>query len=783
MSFEMPLRNVRDVLRFNDSFTRLSALTNLVKQPNASDRNLLEDLLSSNDTTISLLAFLGLKKLYPAPAGVRACWKELFGESVDLLTKRACAGPAQLRIAALKALAFAPEHLSFGLIERVLKSLDTPLSYETILNGQSPSLTLVQPPQKFFLPEGFAVLLASLPGGHDRVNLLRRELNSQESARLLPALIALQLNPATELTDTVLSLARTSEKRIALEAAKALLACGGNKVIMVILSLLKETSDPVQKARLLPVAASTGREEVWNIISSYAEQDNTELALAALHAAAAFPVPSEEKARVFVKQMKNAEPAISATAAQFAWQLGSMKALRLLEKFLASDSINHRICAAQALGGISPDTATPILAANFDKESNGDVVRQMILTMRTLLPEARRNPKLHDLILPWLARLIKSSDPFKRSQTAVLCGLLGKSAQDTVLKALEVEHHPHVIASLLSALGSSGFDRILIYSRFHDHVDSRVRANMINAMLACGGEAVAYFTRALKDNTPRVRSAAARCLFLLGQLDIVATLNRMLLVPEPLSVLAGCHALAQLLRIQPPMLHSDHPLPLALARKTRRISEETPLGPELLNDPAVPRIFNELAIANGNYQKIVWILEENHRKFPTTHAITRMLAAFFALTGEFSQAISALEICRQENPGILADVLDHYRLAIKLGQLEQATNMGNAAKELYAALLDGCMHLCRDLRGSGAELMMEKLLHLQEPSMNLYNAMIQLKVLENDPETVLDLMSELVLARPHNPLIIRKLATMLPESFAELRQALESFANSLNRNP
>jgi hypothetical protein len=156
-----------------------------------------------------------------------------------------------------------------------------------------------------------------------------------------------------------------------------------------------------------------------------------------------------------------------------------------------------------------------------------------------------------------------------------------------------------------------------------------------------------------------------------------------------------------------------------------------------------------------------------------------MLASLLVNEGDFSRAAALLEVCHKETPGILADLLDAYRLAIKLGRLDKATDFGEAAKELYSVLLDGCMQLCRSLRGSGADLMLQKLHHLTEPSMNLYNAMIQLKVIENDEETVLDLMSELVLARPYNAMVIRKLAGMLPESFAELRQALEVFAASL----
>ena len=306
---------------------------------------------------------------------------------------------------------------------------------------------------------------------------------------------------------------------------------------------------------------------------------------------------------------------------------------------------------------------------------------------------------------------------------------------------------------------------------------------MIAAMLVCGAEAVSYFSSALKDMAPRVRGAAAKNLFLLGQLDIVATLNRMLLVPEPLSVLSGCYALAQLLRIQPPMLSSDHPLPLAVARKTSMQLKTRQHGPALLNVPELSGIINEMAIVGGNRQKLIWLLEEKHRRFPASYPVRRMLASLLAIEGETERAASLIEVCLNDNPGALADVLDAYRLALKLGNLDRATDYGERAKGLYAALLEGCIDLCRSLRGSGAELMMQKLHHLSEPSMNLYNAMIQLKVLENDSETVLDLMSELLLARPFNTMVVRKLAGMLPESFSELRSALEVYAASLPPNP
>lgn len=777
MSLDHIYRNPRDAMRVYDSWTRLTALAAMVRDPLPADREIFEDLLESDDITSALLAFLGLKKLLPAPSAIREFWKELFGESVDLLTRRACSGPAQLRVAALKALAFAPEHLNFGLVEQVLKSLDIPLTHETVLSGQTPSLALVRQPQNFFLPEGFAILLASLPGGHDRVNLIRRELSSTENARLVPALISLQLNPAPELTDQVLTLARSAEKRVALEAARALAACGGSKVYLVLLSLLKEASDPSRKAWLLPLAAGTGREEVWPVIQNYAGADDPVLVKSAIRAAAGFAVPVEEKAELFNQLMRSSDPGVVATAAQFAWHVGSMKALRLLEKLLNSEDSSVRAIAAEALGGISGETAVPLIAARFEAENNGDVIRQMILSLRALLPKARGNMKVYDQLLPWFNRLLKSTDAFKRSQCAVLCGFVGRPAQDIVLQALEREHHPHVLASLLTALGSSGFDRLLVYSRFCDHIDSRVRANALTAMLVCGGDAVSYFTAALRDNVPRVRGIAAKNLFLLGQLDIVATLNRMLLVPEPISVLSGCHALGQLLRIQPPTLSSDHPLPLALSRKTRLRTEA--FGPALLNSAEIPGIFCEMAMAAGNNRKLVWILEEKYRRFPGSYAIRRMLAALLISNSDFERAASLLDIGIRENSGILADLLDAYRISIRLGNLEKANTLGETAKKLYDMLLDGCMQLCRTIRGSGAELMLEKLHHLNEPSMNLYNAMIQLKVIENDQETVVDLMAELVLARPCNAMVLRKLAGMLPESFAQLRHGLEVFAASL----
>jgi tetratricopeptide (TPR) repeat protein len=754
------------------------ALAAMVRDPQPTDRELFEEFIASPDPAAALLAFLGLKKLLPAPLQMREAWNSVFGESVDILARRACSGPMQLRLAALKALAFAPDFLHTGLVDRVLRSLDEPGGYEAVGLGPTPELVLVQSPGRFFLPDGFALLLASLPAGQGRVRLLQRELGSSDAARLLPVLLALQIRPVGELAEQLLPLARSADRRVALEAARALAACGGSRVVLLLLSLLKEMGDAGRKAGLLPLAAATGREEVWPVIKTYCASSERVLQLAALQAANLFPVPAQEKVRLFNRAMKSSDPAVSCCAAALNWQLGSMQGLHLLEASLFNnDSKESRLHAAHALANIAPDTAVLMLSGRFDVERSGDVVRQMILSLRKLLPAVKNNFRMHDLLLPWLKRLSRSTDAFKRSQCAVLCGVLGSAAHDLVLKSIEKEHHPHVIASLLAALGKMGSDRLLVYSRFSDHPDPRVRANMINAMLCCSNSAMPYFSAALKDPAPRVRASAARNLFLLGQLDIVAELNRMLLVPSPVSVLSGCYGLGQLLRIQPPALRSDHPLPLAISRKAKACKSSG--GPALLTSHELPEVLRDMSIAAGNLKKLLWLLEEKLKRYPSSHNVKRLLASVAAADGQHDKAAALLAQCLSEQPMILADLLDAYRLALKIGNLENANQYGEQTRELYKTLLAGCVQLCRSIRGSGAEMMLEKLHHLQEPSMNLYNAMIQLKILEGDHDTVLDLLAELVLARPVNRLVVRRLADMLPESYSDLKASLQAYLETL----
>lgn len=774
--------NPQDALSAPDSWTRKMALAAIARNPVSADREVFEEYVGSDDPCLSLLGFLGLKKLFPSPTPTRDAWKDLFGESVDLLTKRACSGPAQMRVAALKALAFAPECLTLGLVETVLDSLEEPVSYKSICVGQSPSLALVQNPETFFLPEGFALLLSSLPGNYDRKQLLQRELISEEPARLLPVLISLQLKPINELTESILSLARSTDERVSTEASRALLACGGNKVFLLILSLLKETADPLKKARLLPLAANTGKQEVWPHIVKYSASKNSTLATAALESADIFAIAVEEKAEIFKKAMKSQLPEVACMAAKFAWKLGSLESLRLLESSINSKDKNWRMFSARALGNLPSDLSIPILSKKFDNEHSGDVTREIILSLRKLLPQTVDNPRALDITLPWLSRMIYSTDPFKRSQSALMCGLVGSNGIDVILKAIEKEKHPHVIASILGALGRNSVDKMLVYSKFHDHEDARVKANMLAAMLTCGGSAVPYFSHALKDSSPRVRSIAAKNLFLLGQLDIVGTLNRMLLVPEPVSVLSGCYGLAQLLRIQPPLLSSDHPLPLSVARKVIAKTKRLVNGPFLLTSYEVSELFNEMAAVGGDKKKLLKLLKHKHKVHPQAHTIKRLLASFCIENGDYKTASNLILSGVGDYPNVLADLMDLYRLSLKLGKLDDAREYGNRTKELYKKLLEGCKDLCMSLRGSGAEKLLETLHHLREPSMNLYNAMIQLKIIEGDLETVLELLAELVIARPLNQILLQRLGQLMPLTVGRLKKNILAYAVSIPAN-
>ncbi|OIP26568.1 hypothetical protein AUK22_06560 [bacterium CG2_30_54_10] len=773
-------QNPRERLNDPDIATRRMAFAAIARDPQPYDREVFEEALYSPDTATALLAYLGLRSMWPTPTPIDQTWKELFSESIELLVNRASTGPVQLRVAALQALAFAPESPGVALVERILQSLGDAAVMETGSWREAPTLPLVQTRHSMDLPEGFALLLSALPLGRERIQILKRELLRKEFHRLLPVLIALQMMPVPELTDQILACVRSNEPRVAAEAARALLACGGRKVYLLILSLLKETVDPRKKAIFLPLAARTGRSEVWQVILSHLLHSSPLVRRAGAIAISSFPSAAVSDQVVALQPLlKDKDPIVVCEAARALWHLGSMEALTLVENLFRSGDSHQRAIAAECLGELPADTAVPILIEDFGKERHGDVIRQVILSLRRLLPRLASSSGLSEHLLPILKRLMGSTDPFLRSQVAVLAGILGRSAEDLLLAALEKPEHPHVLASLIAALGHIGNSRLLVLARFHDHPDPRVRSNLMTAFLTGGQGAIPYLTTGLKDPSPRVRAAAAHSLFLLGQLEVIPVLNRMLLVPSPVSVLAACHALAKLMRVSLPILEQGHPLPLSLSRKARRRSHDSSEGPILLRFAELPRVFDELSIAGGDIEKTLWVLENNNKSHPASHPIRRMLASIYAFRGLSREGLSLLETCIRDHPGILADLLDAYRLSLVAGDLPRAEAFGKKARVVDQSVLNACIELSQSLRGKGAEAMLERLHTLSLPSMNIYSAMIQLKALEGDAETVLDLLSEILLARPTNGVVALKLANLLPESMSDLAKALQGYIQNL----
>ena len=164
---------------------------------------------------------------------------------------------------------------------------------------------------------------------------------------------------------------------------------------------------------------------------------------------------------------------------------------------------------------------------------------------------------------------------------------------------------------------------------------------------------------------------------------------------------------------------------------------------------------------------------------PTSHVARRLAVSFLINTEQYEQGLALLERCLEDHPSILADLLDAYRLSLLTGNLDKARAFGEQVRTTYTAVHQACLHMARQHRGPGAEAFIDKLYHLVSPSMNLYNAMIQLKARQGDTATVLDLLTELFLARPTAAIIVRQLAGSLPDSAGELKPAALTFAASL----
>lgn len=780
MQREYDIFDPRDLLNYPDQWLRRQALSYLACNPRPDDRIIFEEYLCDSDGVMAFFAFLGLKKLFPGSIKISAIWKDLFEESINLLSERAGRGPAFLRIAAIQALCFAPCGVSPALADSIAVLVSESLNTNFCIPDPPPELPLIRPSNPITASDCGVMILASLQSPSERLKILRRELNSIDSNKLLPALSYLQMNPIPDLADLILPLIRSPETAVAEEAARAFTACGGKRVFVLLLSLLNETADRTRKSSLLKLLAGTGKPEIWPVISRFTAHSSHELRLAAARAASIFPASPEDKTSLIQPLLKDPTPAVRACAAQMLWNLGSMEALATLEEMIDSDNSADRSAAASAFSAFPQDVALPRLIERFAIERSGDVIRTLVLALRSL---SAKSPPPYDSFMrisALLSKYLNSGDTFIRSQIAVLCGFFGLLAEELIVSSLVKQDHPHVIASLLGALGRIGSSRLIVVSRYHDHPDPRVRANLINALSNAGSSAVPYLSSSLKDPSPRVRASAAGALFLMGQFEVVGIINRMLLIPSTTAVLAACYALGKILRINPSALRNDHALQIALIRKLKPASSCEKLPETIYDVPELPGLFLEMSIAHGDPEKISWILENTAGRIPAAYAPRRMLAAVQTITEKYADALKNLEICMGNRPGILADLLDAYRLSLLAGNLEKADKHGKTAGRIYREIHRECLEISRKIRGEGIEGIMERVLSLSNPSMNLYNAMIQIKSLQGESETVMELMSELMFARPTNAMIGRKLAAILPERMSELASALRKYTVSLD---
>ncbi|HNV68837.1 MAG TPA: HEAT repeat domain-containing protein, partial [Candidatus Ozemobacteraceae bacterium] len=578
-----------------DPSWRQAAILRLAREPEPGYRGVLETALWDQNPRTAFIAYLGLRRLHPPVSGMHEAWLDLFGESVRLLETRAASGPLPLRIAAMQALAFAPGGVFTGVIERWKRDPLSELTTWGSLTEQPPALPVINDSGSGGWPEIQGVLLAATADRGERVRLMTDLLETARGDDALPVFLALQLEPEPEMTDMLLPWLHAPDTRIAVEAARAVLACGGSGVYVLLLAQVKQAGDPDKRSGFLSVLARTGREEAWQVCCAHLNHEDAAVRLAAVEALARFPRPATDRQQALRERQNDPHGVVAATAHGWLWRLGALESVSRLTQMLSDASAGMRQAAARALALVAPATAVPLLVDLLEVERQGDVLRAALISLRRLLPGRSLPPRVLERLLLQFRRLLSGPDFFRRSQVAVLCGFLGTAAEELLLSSLEEQEHPHVLASLLAAVARVGSTRVLVFSRFRDHPDPRVRANLMEALLGGGPGGIPFLSQGLRDPSPRVRSGAARSLFALGQLEVVGVLNRMLLTPSPLPVLAACHALGSLMRWHPPALSPDHPLRLQLGTRVRRRQPAAPGTPAWLSEPFLPELLQELA--------------------------------------------------------------------------------------------------------------------------------------------------------------------------------------------
>ncbi|MBI3038789.1 HEAT repeat domain-containing protein [bacterium] len=773
-----------------DPWVLQTSFANLLKETRLVNPDFFEKAVFDPNPVFSLLSFQKLKELLPLNIEILSALKEVFADSVEIIARKASIAPLRLRTAAIESLAFAPAGLSPGTVERIMLRLPEERNVEGSLSEMPPNLPLLHPSHPFNLEKSFALLISSLALKQFRVDLLKQELAQKNPERRLPALLSLQTSPVPELSEMVLPMTRSPETTLALEASRALFSCSGQKVFLLLLALLKETSDPQKKSGLLGVISQTNREEVWPIFLSHLKHASPLVRKAAVAAIGRFSRKIEEKNSILLPCLSDKAPEVASEAAIWLWRNGSLDALPRLEALLSHGNPQDRGWAAWGLAFFSFSIGVPILSEKFGLEQNADVVREIVLSLRALLSSEDKDFHVAGQLVFNLSRYLESPKPFLATQAAVLCGLLGEVAEDAVLSALEKQEHPNVIASLLSALGRIGTPRMLVLTRFLRHNDSRIRANLMGSFNACGADAIPFLIGGTKDPSPRVKAAAAKSLFKLGHLQAVETLREMLLSPNFLTALSACHTFGYLMKIHPLALNQENPLRASIERESKKFQSSSSNSmipnistlPPLLQDRRLPELFERLSKGEFSDHFAKNILESFTQQYPDCYAAKRIFASFLVHLGEPIKAIDFLEICLKKNPGIIADQLDTFRLALSTGNLRLAQTLGSKVRENYSFILSACKAISRDIQGGMAEEINKRFDLLDSPSMNIYSMMIQLKTIQGEKETVLELLSELFLARPTNGSIARHLTALLPDlgNSCILKASLQIYCQKLS---
>ncbi|HNV68568.1 MAG TPA: hypothetical protein PKO06_02640, partial [Candidatus Ozemobacteraceae bacterium] len=193
----------------------------------------------------------------------------------------------------------------------------------------------------------------------------------------------------------------------------------------------------------------------------------------------------------------------------------------------------------------------------------------------------------------------------------------------------------------------------------------------------------------------------------------------------------------------------------------------------------LPELLQELALTRGEPEAALIVLHAFHRRHPAARSVRRLTASFLAMKERIRPALSLLESCLRDQPSVLADQFDAYRLSLLAGDLPRAEQFGRQVHALYRPLLEACRVMAGELLGHDNGGFYEQLHALETPSLNLYNAMVQLKSRQGDRETVLELLGELFLARPTNGVIVRLLLKS-GETLAEpVRVGLRAYLEAL----